>query len=84
LYLPTIRAQDSSLCTSLPTLVTFCFFLVISTGVQLHWGSVVLLFIYLFIAVLGLELRPYTLSHSNSPFVKGFLEIGSGKLFVQG
>jgi hypothetical protein len=33
---------------------------------------------YLFFAVLGLELRAYTLSHSTSLFfVMGFFEIGS-------
>jgi hypothetical protein len=37
-----------------------------------------------FFAVLRLELRAYTLSHSTSPiFVKGFFEIGSHELFVQ-
>jgi hypothetical protein len=40
-----------------------------------HWAVLVDLFIYLFIylVVLGLELRAFTLSHSTSPiFVKGF------------
>jgi hypothetical protein len=37
-----------------------------------------------FFAVLGLELRAYTLSHSTSPiFVMGFFEIGSHELFAQ-
>jgi hypothetical protein len=42
------------------------------------------LFIYLFIfAVLGFELRAYTLSHSTSPiFVIGFFEMGSCELFA--
>jgi hypothetical protein len=40
------------------------------------------LFIYLL--VLGLELRAYTLSHSTGPFfVMGFFEIGSWELFAQ-
>jgi hypothetical protein len=44
-----------------------------------------ILFIYLFIAVLELELRAYTLNHSTSPFfVKGFFKIGSRELFAQG
>jgi hypothetical protein len=35
-------------------------------------------------AVLGFELRTYTLGHSTSPiFVMGFFEIGSCKLFAQ-
>jgi hypothetical protein len=34
-------------------------------------------------AVLGLELRVFTLSNSTSPiFVKGFFEIGSHELFA--
>jgi hypothetical protein len=39
--------------------------------------------LYLFV-VLGLELSPYTLSHSTRPFlyVKGFIEIGSRELFA--
>jgi Na+/proline symporter len=44
------------------------------------------LFVYLFIflAVLGFELRAYTLSHSTSPFfVMGFFEIGSCELYPQ-
>jgi hypothetical protein len=42
------------------------------------------IFIYLFSAVLGFELRAFTLSHSTSPvFVKGFLEIGSHNLFAR-
>jgi hypothetical protein len=37
-----------------------------------------------FLSVLGFELRPYTLSHSASPFlVKVFFEIGSLELFAQ-
>jgi hypothetical protein len=40
-------------------------------------------FIYLFIAVLGFELRAYTLSHSTSPFLWWvFFEIGSWEQFV--
>jgi hypothetical protein len=36
---------------------------------------------FLLFAVLGLELKAYTLSHSTSPFfVKGFFEIGSWEL----
>jgi hypothetical protein len=39
-------------------------------------------FVFCF-AVLGLELRAYTLSHSTSPFFTvGFFEIGSLKLFA--
>jgi hypothetical protein len=41
-------------------------------------------FVCLFVcfAVLGLELRAYTLSHSTSPiFVMDFFEIGSPELF---
>jgi hypothetical protein len=35
------------------------------------------------LAIIGIELRAYPLSHSTSPFfVKGFLEIGSLKLFA--
>jgi hypothetical protein len=42
----------------------------------------VYLFTYLFFAVLGLELRAYTLRHSTSPiFVKVFFKIGSHELF---
>jgi hypothetical protein len=38
---------------------------------------------FFFLAVLGLELRAYTLSHSTSPFlVMGFFEIGSHELFA--
>jgi hypothetical protein len=38
---------------------------------------------WVFFAVLGLELRTYTLSHSTSPFfVLDFFEIGSFKLFA--
>jgi hypothetical protein len=38
---------------------------------------------FIFFAVLGLELRAFTLSHSTSPsFVMGFFEIGSCELFV--
>jgi hypothetical protein len=38
----------------------------------------------LFFAVLGLEIRAYTLSHCTTPFfVMGFLMIGSHKLFAQ-
>jgi hypothetical protein len=37
----------------------------------------------LFFAVLGLELRVFTSSHSTSPIsVKGFFEIGSHELFA--
>jgi hypothetical protein len=37
-----------------------------------------------FLAVLGFELRAYTLSHSTSPmFVMGFLKTGSRKIFAQ-
>jgi hypothetical protein len=40
--------------------------------------------ICLFIAVLGFELRAFTLSHSTSPiFVKSFFKIGSQELFAQ-
>jgi hypothetical protein len=39
--------------------------------------------LWVFFAVLGLELRTYTLSHSTSPFfVLDFFEIGSCKLFA--
>jgi hypothetical protein len=43
------------------------------------------LFIYLlvFFVALGFELRAYTLHHATSSFVKGFLKIGSFKLFSQ-
>jgi hypothetical protein len=35
------------------------------------------IFFFFFFAVLGLELRDYTLSHSTSPFlVMGFFEVG--------
>jgi hypothetical protein len=38
----------------------------------------------IFFAVLGFELRAYTLSHSTSSFfIMGFFEIGSQKLFAQ-
>jgi hypothetical protein len=37
-----------------------------------------------FFALLGLELRAYTLSHSTSPFfVMGFFQIESHELFAQ-
>jgi hypothetical protein len=42
-----------------------------------------LLSFFLFLAVLGLELRAYTLSQSISPFFEGFFEIGSSELFAQ-
>jgi hypothetical protein len=35
-------------------------------------------------SVLGFELRAYTLSHSTSPFVMGFLETGSQEQFAWG
>jgi hypothetical protein len=39
---------------------------------------------FIYFAVLGLELKAYTLSHSTSPFfVMGFYEMGSHKLFAQ-
>jgi hypothetical protein len=38
-------------------------------------------FILFYFAVLGLELRVYTLTHSTI-FVKGFFEIASPKLFA--
>jgi hypothetical protein len=43
----------------------------------------VLLFSDFFFAVLGLELRAYTLSHSTSPFLWFFFDIGSCELFAQ-
>jgi hypothetical protein len=44
----------------------------LEAGVYLFFVVVVV------VAILGLELRAYTLSHSTSPFfVKGFFEIGS-------
>jgi hypothetical protein len=43
------------------------------------------LFYFIFFAVLGLELRAYTLSHSTSPFLmKGFFKIGPYKLICPG
>jgi hypothetical protein len=42
-------------------------------------------FFFSFFAVLGLELRAYTLSHSTSPFfVMGLFKIGSCELFFLG
>jgi hypothetical protein len=39
---------------------------------------------FFFVAVLGFELRAYTLSYSTSPiFVKVFFKIGSHKLFAR-
>jgi hypothetical protein len=39
---------------------------------------------FFFFAVLGVELRAFTLSHSTSPFfVKVFFEIGSYELFAR-
>jgi hypothetical protein len=39
-------------------------------------------FFFFFFSVLGLELRPFALSHSTSPiFEMGFFEIGSYELF---
>jgi hypothetical protein len=39
---------------------------------------------FFFFAMLGFELRAYTLSHSTSSiFVIGFFEIGSHELFAQ-
>jgi hypothetical protein len=35
------------------------------------------------LAILGLELRAFTLSHSTSPFCEGFFKIGSHELFAQ-
>jgi hypothetical protein len=49
-----------------------------------HVSYVYYLYIFLFYSVLGLELRPYTLSHSISPFfVIGVFEIGSLELFAK-
>jgi hypothetical protein len=42
-----------------------------------------ILFFYYFFAVLELDLRAYTLSHSTSPFCEGFFEIGCLELFAQ-
>jgi hypothetical protein len=43
-----------------------------------------LMFFFFFFAVLGLELRAFTLSHSTSPiFVKGFSREGFAELFAQ-
>jgi hypothetical protein len=43
-----------------------------------------LIYFFLCVLVLGLELRAFTLSHSTNPFfVKGFFEIGSCELFAQ-
>jgi hypothetical protein len=40
-------------------------------------------FVCLFVfAVLGLELRAFTMSHSISPFCEGFFEIVSHELFA--
>jgi hypothetical protein len=53
------------------------------------WGNVVIVpgvgvYIFFFFAVLRLELRVYTLSHSTSfYFVKCFFKIGSHELFAQ-
>jgi hypothetical protein len=45
------------------------------------------IFFFFFFAVLGFELKAYTLSHSTSPFffflVMSFFEIGSHKLFFR-
>jgi hypothetical protein len=38
---------------------------------------------FFFFAVLGLELRTYTLSHSTAPFMMVFFEVGSRRLFAQ-
>jgi hypothetical protein len=35
-------------------------------------------------AVLGFELRAYTLGHSTGPFCVGFFEIGSQELIARG
>jgi hypothetical protein len=40
-------------------------------------------FFFFFFALLGLELRAYTLSHSISPFVLGIFKIGSLELFAR-
>jgi hypothetical protein len=40
------------------------------------------LYYFLFFAVLGFELKAYTLSHSISPFCVKYFEIGSHKLFA--
>jgi hypothetical protein len=51
----------------------------------LCWALSKHIFSFLFFAVLGFELRAYTLSYSTSPFfVMGSFEIGSLKLFAQG
>jgi hypothetical protein len=44
------------------------------------------LFFFFFFAILGFELRAFTLSYSTSQsfFVKGVFKIGSHKLFAQG
>jgi hypothetical protein len=38
---------------------------------------------FFFYAVLGIELRAFTLSHSTSPFLWSVFEIGSHELFAQ-
>jgi hypothetical protein len=39
---------------------------------------------FFFFAVLGLELRAYTLSHYTSLFVMGVFKIGSHEIFARG
>jgi hypothetical protein len=50
-----------------------------------HFALVyIYVYIYNFFAVLGFELRAYTLNHCTSPFfVMGVFEIGSQALFAQ-
>jgi hypothetical protein len=44
--------------------------------------SVIFVFLFIF-AVLGLELRAFTLSHSPALFVIGIFKIGSHELFAK-
>jgi hypothetical protein len=54
---------------------------VVDNLLYLKFTNLLLFFIY--IAVLGLELRGYTLSHPPVLFVMIFFEIGSLELFAQ-
>jgi hypothetical protein len=48
-----------------------------------HLNTIIIIIIIIITAVLGLELRAYTLSHSTSPFfVMRFFKIGSLELFT--
>jgi hypothetical protein len=51
-------------------LIYYCIFQK-KTKMSSHFKTI---FIFIFLAVLGLELRAFTLSHSTNPFLMGFFQ----------